>query len=70
MRRDLVYLLIDEGEVHPFGNLKTLLETVHLEGKYSTIWRLLEKGDGEAEYGPYIIQRRPVIRAPFTIGQK
>lgn len=67
MKKDLVYLLIDGKDVQAFGNLKTLLETIRLDGKYSTIWRKLERGDGEAEFGPYVIKRTPVMRAPFAI---
>lgn len=67
MSRDLIFNLIDGDNVQPFGNLKTLLEAIHLGDKYSTVWRLLKSGDGRAEFGPYIIYRSEVIRAPFAI---
>lgn len=67
MNRDLIFNLVDGDIVQPYGNLKTLLESIRMDDKYSTVWRLLKSGDGRAEFGPYIIYRSEVIRAPFAI---
>jgi len=66
MKRDLVYILNDEGNLLPYGNLKTLLESIQSADKYSTVWRLLEKGGGFTEWGAYEITKSEVIRAPYT----
>lgn len=66
MKRDLVFILIDGDGIQVFGNLKTLLEEIKAERQYSTVWRLLEKGEGEAEFGAFRIKKAPVIRAPYA----
>ena len=66
MKKDLVFILTDGDEVQAFGNLKTLLESIHAADKYSTVWRLLKAGNGSAEFGAFSIHREPVVRAPFT----
>jgi len=66
MKRDLVYILNDDGVVLPYGNLKTLLESINSADKYSTVWRLLEKGGGFTNWGTYTITKSEVIRAPYT----
>ena len=67
MKRDLVYLLMDEDMTLAFGNLKTLLSSIHAESQYSTVWRLLDQGKGSAQFGAFKIERLPVIRGPYTI---
>jgi len=66
MKRDLVYILKDGDIVVPYGNLKTLLESIHSADKYSTVWRLLERGGGFTDWGAYQITKAEVIRAPYT----
>lgn len=67
MKKDVIYILVDGEEVQPFGNLKTLLESIRSQNKYSTVWRKLKAGDGRAEIGVYKIHRSEVIRAPFAV---
>ena len=67
MKRDLVYILIDEDKVQAFGNLKTLLSQIKAEDKYSTVWRLLDRGKGVAEFGAFRIIKTPVERAPYAV---
>lgn len=67
MKRDLVFILIDGDKVSAFGNLKTLLVEIKSEQQYSTVWRLLEKGKGSAEFGSFRIQKAAVQRAPYTV---
>ena len=66
MKRDLVYILQDGEILLPYGNLKTLLESIKSADKYSTVWRLLENGGGFAVWGAYSITKSEVIRAPYT----
>ena len=65
-KRDLCYVLIDEGKVRTFGNLKTLLSAIKAEDKYSTVWRMLDRGGGDAEFGAFRIIKTPVERAPYA----
>lgn len=67
MKRDFVYILVDNDEFSAFGNLKTLLESILAANQYSTVWRKLEAGGGTAEFGAYSILKLQVNRAKFIV---
>ena len=66
MRKDVVYLLVKGEKIQAFGNLKTLVDSIGLPEKYSTIWRKLTTGKGRCEFGDYQIKRVSIRRAPYS----
>ena len=65
MKTDFIYLLIDGADITPYGNLKTLVESIDAMKRYKFIWTSLQNGNDETTFGDYTIRRSVVMRAPY-----
>lgn len=61
MKQEHIFVTITEGEIVPYGNLKTLVETLGADAKYHSVRRAVA-AHGKAEVDGVEIRKLYVIR--------